>query len=154
MQDPRDYSGGAVHHGRSDEHVWREFYNHNLPDDGKCPVDPGSVFFAAATVLSVVATSLQIGSCVLLLAPPPKGSTTPLATGQQELAAGQQELAAGQPEPQRDAEEVVADDDPPPPSAPSLSDRVGAKLCRRGQPTPMDFYKISESHSSALSSSC
>lgn len=119
----------------------------DLPDDGKCPVDPGSVFFAAATVLSVVATSLQIGSCVLLLAPPPKGSTTPLATGQQELA-------AGQPEPQRDAEEVVADDDPPPPSAPSLSDRVGAKLCRRGQPTPMDFYKISESHSSALSSSC
>jgi hypothetical protein len=88
------------------------------PDDGKCPVDPGSALFAAATVFSLVATGLQIGSsCVLLLATPPKGSTKPLATQQPELA-------TGQPQPQQDAEVVVVagGDDQLPPSAPSLSE--------------------------------
>ncbi|XP_025791916.1 uncharacterized protein LOC112873108 [Panicum hallii] len=88
-----------------------------LTADKKCPVDPGSALFAAATVFSLVATGLQIASYVLLLATP-KGSTKPLATQQQT------EVAMGQPvqlEPRQDADEVVAGGDPPPPSAPPLS---------------------------------
>ncbi|CAL4915988.1 unnamed protein product [Urochloa decumbens] len=81
--------------------------------DEKCPVDPGSALFAAATVFSLVATGLQIASYVLLLATP-KAPTKPVATQQPELAMGQ---------PKRDAEEAVAGGDPPPPpSAPPLSE--------------------------------
>ncbi|CAL4932698.1 unnamed protein product [Urochloa decumbens] len=80
--------------------------------DEKCPVDPGSALFAAATVFSLVATGLQIASYVLLLATP-KVSTKPLGTQQPEVAMGQ---------PKRDAEEAVAGGDPPPPSAPPLSE--------------------------------
>ena len=84
--------------------------------DKKCPVDPGSALFAAATVFSLVATGLQIASYVLLA--PAKGSTKPLATQQQP------EVAMGQPvklQPRQDADdEVVAGGDPPPPSAPPL----------------------------------
>ena len=79
--------------------------------DKKCPVDPGSALFAAATVFSLVATGLQIASYVLLA--PAKGSTKPLATQQQP------EVAMGQP--RQDADEVVAGGDPLPPSAPPLS---------------------------------
>ncbi|OEL13986.1 hypothetical protein BAE44_0024995 [Dichanthelium oligosanthes] len=86
--------------------------------DVRCPVDPGSAMFAAATVFSLVATGLQIASYVLLQAKP-NGSTKPLATQQPELATGQ----PVQLEPQQDAEEVVAGGDPPPASAPpSLSE--------------------------------
>ncbi|CAN6288560.1 unnamed protein product [Urochloa humidicola] len=86
--------------------------NRDHTADEKCPVDPGSALFAAATVFSLVATGLQIASYVLLLATP-KVSTKPLATQQPELVMGQ---------PKRDAEEVVAGGDPPvPPSAPPLS---------------------------------
>ncbi|RCV43435.1 hypothetical protein SETIT_9G294200v2 [Setaria italica] len=92
-----------------------------LTADEKCPIDPGSALFAAATVFSVVATGLQIGSCVLLLATPPKGSTKPLATQQQDLA-------TGQPESQQSAEVVVAGGDPPPPSAPSLSSETKSQV--------------------------
>ncbi|CAN6294017.1 unnamed protein product [Urochloa humidicola] len=85
----------------------------DLTADGKCPVDPGSALFAAATVFALVATGLQVASYVLLLATP-KGSTKPLATQQPELAMGQ---------PKRDAEAAVAGGDPPPlPSAPPLSE--------------------------------
>ena len=84
--------------------------------DKKCPVDPGSALFAAATVFSLVATGLQIASYVLLA--PAKGSTKPLATQQQP------EVAMGQPvklQPRQDADdEVVSGGDPPPPSAPPL----------------------------------
>ncbi|KAJ1256047.1 hypothetical protein BS78_K094600 [Paspalum vaginatum] len=91
-----------------------------LNADFDCDHDPGSPMFAAATVLSVLATAMQIGSYILLQATPTAGSTKPPATQQPELAMGQ----PVQPEhlQERDAEEeVVADSAPPPPSAPPLS---------------------------------
>ncbi|KAF8674847.1 hypothetical protein HU200_047978 [Digitaria exilis] len=84
--------------------------------DGDCPVDPGSAMFAAATVLSLVATGLQIASYVLLATQ--EGSTKPQPA----------EVAMGQPivqhqAPRNDAEEEIAGGDPPlPPSAPPLSE--------------------------------
>ncbi|XP_062200534.1 uncharacterized protein LOC133903239 [Phragmites australis] len=86
--------------------------------DNKCYVDPGSPLFAAATVLSLVATGLQIASYILLQETPTGGSTKTPAKQQPA------ELATGQPvqlEPQQDAEKAVAGGDQPP-SAPALSE--------------------------------
>lgn len=87
--------------------------------DGKCALDPGSPLFAAATVLSVAATGMQIVSYILLqvTATPTSSAKTPLATQQPELPAGQP--AAVELEPQQNAEEVVAVGGPPPPLPPS-----------------------------------
>nr|CAB3495043.1 unnamed protein product [Digitaria exilis] len=85
--------------------------------DGDCPVDPGSAMFAAATVLSLVATGLQIAAYVLLATQ--EGSTKPQPA---EVAMGQPVQLQHQ-APQNDAEGEIAGGDPPlPPSAPPLSE--------------------------------
>ncbi|EER91792.1 hypothetical protein SORBI_3001G273600 [Sorghum bicolor] len=67
------------------------------PDaDGDCDRAPGNSMFAAATVLSVAATGMQIASYILLLVAT-STTKTPLATEQLELAMGQPVV---KPEPQ------------------------------------------------------
>jgi hypothetical protein len=93
------------------------------PDaDGYCSRAPGSSLFAAATVLTVAATGMQIASYILLqvtTTTPTSSTKPPMATQQPELAMGQPVV---EPEPQQTAEEVVAvavgGQEPPPPSAP------------------------------------
>ncbi|XP_066316676.1 uncharacterized protein [Miscanthus floridulus] len=92
------------------------------PDaDGHCYRAPGSSLFAAATVLTVAATGMQIASYILLqvTTTPTSSTKPPMATQQPELAMGQPVV---EPEPQQTAEEVVAvavsGQKPSPPSAP------------------------------------
>ncbi|KAK3120060.1 hypothetical protein QOZ80_9AG0680830 [Eleusine coracana subsp. coracana] len=86
--------------------------------DDKCYIAPGSQLFAAATVLSLITSGLQIASYIILQATPTAPAKS-LATQEQ-----QQELAVGQPvqlEQQQDAEQMITGADPPP-SAPAISE--------------------------------
>ncbi|CAN6324346.1 unnamed protein product [Urochloa humidicola] len=109
--------------------------NRDLTSNVECPVNPGSALFASATVFSLVATSLQIGSYVLLLEAP-KRSTKPLATHKPEVAMGQQL--------QRDAEEVVEGGEPPL----SLSNNFNQKLVH------VISYRNNMYYNSSMSDGC